>query len=139
VRMTIIPPVPRSQFFTLLGTIIGGFIAVIATLIGVVYWGIDARLKSLEDHFQSAIVASADVKALLTQSPMLEQKITESHDAIIRLQDGQAQLIKLQENQAQILKDQFALFQTIQDDQQKTRIQMDNIQRQVHSIPGVTK
>ena len=40
-----IPPVSRGQFFALLCTIIVGFLAVIATLIGVVYWGIDARLQ----------------------------------------------------------------------------------------------
>jgi hypothetical protein len=101
--------IPRDQFFTLLGTIIAGFIAVIMTLIGVVYWGIDARLKSLEDHFQTAIVAGADVKHLLVTAPTLEQKINETHDAVIRLQDGNARI----------------------------KEQLSSVQSQIHQIPGV--
>jgi hypothetical protein len=68
----------------LLGTIIA--------LIGAAYWGIDSRLKSLEDHFQAAVVASADVKHLLVESPNLKQTINETHDAVIRLQDSSAQM-----------------------------------------------
>ena len=90
--MVAIPAVSHRQFFVLLGTIIVGFVSVIATLVGVVYWGIDARLKSLEDHFQAAIVASADVKHLLNETPNLKQTINETHDAVIRLQDNSVQV-----------------------------------------------
>ena len=69
-----------------------GLFAIIIALIGVAYWGIDARLKSLEDHFQTAIVSSADVKHLLNETPNLKQTINETHDAVIRLQDSSSQV-----------------------------------------------
>jgi hypothetical protein len=72
--------------------IVGSLLAIIIALIGAVYWGIDSRLKSLEDHFQAAIVASADVKHLLNETPNLKQTINETHDAVIRLQDSSAQV-----------------------------------------------
>jgi hypothetical protein len=73
--------------------IVGGLLAIIIiALIGTAYWGIDSRLKSLEEHFQAAILASADVKHLLTESPNLKQTINETHDAVIRLQDSHAQM-----------------------------------------------
>jgi len=50
--------------------IVGSLLAIIIALIGTAYWGIDSRLKSLEDHFQAAIVASADVKHLLPNPPI---------------------------------------------------------------------
>jgi sensor histidine kinase YesM len=87
-----IPPGSRGQFFALLGTIIVGFLAVIATLIGVVYWGIDARLKSLEDHFQSAIVAGANVKQLLETAPTLQHDITETNKTVFELKGGMESL-----------------------------------------------
>jgi hypothetical protein len=87
--------------------IVGSLLAIIIALIGTAYWGIDSRLKSLEDHFQAAIVASADVKHLLTESPNLKQTINETHDAVIRLQDSHAQM----------------------------KEQLDSMQNQIHQIP----
>jgi hypothetical protein len=77
------------RFSTKIVTILLG---AIITLICAAYWGIDSRLKSLEDHFQAAVVASADVKHLLAESPNLKQTINETHDAVIRLQDSHAQM-----------------------------------------------
>jgi hypothetical protein len=72
--------------------VVGSLLAIIIALIGVVYWGIDSRLKSLEDHFQAAIVASADVKHLLNETPNLKQTINETHDELsLNLGDGRGQ------------------------------------------------
>jgi hypothetical protein len=121
-----IPPVSRGQFVTLLGTIIVGFLAVIATLIGVVYWGIDARLKSLEDHFQSAIVAGANVKQLLETAPTLQHDITETNKTVFELKGGMESLKTVPQQ-----------IQTLQQDFGKLQIQTNNIQKQIHAIPGV--
>jgi len=121
-----VPPVSRGQFFALLGTIIVGFVAVIATLVGVVYWGIDARLKSLEDHFQSSIVASANVKQLLETSPTLQHDITETNKTVFELKGGMESL-KTVPQQIQALQQDFG----------KLQIQTNNIQNQIHTIPGV--
>lgn len=121
-----IPPGSRGQFFALLGTIIVGFLAVIATLIGVVYWGIDARLKSLEDHFQSAIVAGANVKQLLETAPTLQHDITETNKTVFELKGGM-----------ESLKTVPQLIQMLQQDFGKLQIQTNNIQKQIHTIPGV--
>lgn len=123
-----------SPFFE---KILTGLLAVIAALIGVAYWGIDARLKSLEDHFQTAIVAGVEVRELLMKSPTLEQKITDTHDAVIRIQEGQVQITKLQDVQAQIINEQLSVMQSMQMDQQKMRIQLNNMQKQIHTIPGI--
>jgi hypothetical protein len=72
--------------------IVSGLLAIIIALISLVYWGIDSRLKSLEDHFQAAIIASSDVKHLLNETPNLKQTINETHDAVIRLQDSSVQV-----------------------------------------------
>jgi sensor histidine kinase YesM len=120
-----IPPVSRGQFFTLLVTIIGGFLAVIVTLIGVVYWGIDARLKSLEDHFQNAIVAGANVKQLLETAPTLQHDITETNKTVFELK-GSMEALKPVPQQ----------IQTLQQDFGKLQIQTTNIQQQIHTIPG---
>ena len=54
----------------------------------IVYGGIDTRLKSLEDHFQSAIVAGANVKQLLETAPTLQHEITETNKTVFELKGG---------------------------------------------------
>src|ERR1700732_4085739 len=115
-----IPPVSRGQFFTLLGTIIVGFLAVIATLMGVVYWGIDARLKSLEDHFQSAIVAGANVKQLLETAPTFQHDVAETNKTVFELK-GSMETLKTVPQQ----------IQTLQQDFGKLQIQTNNIHQQI--------
>ena len=68
------------------------------------------------------------VEDLLAKSPKLEQTLAETHDVVLHLQDS----MKLLEHVPERIDD-------IQIDEQKIRIQLDNVQKQVHSIPGVPK
>jgi hypothetical protein len=126
----IIPPLTSRQFWALvaggIGTIITGYIGLIYVLVNIVYGGIDARLKSLEDHFQSAIVASANVKQLLETSPTLQHDITETNKTVFELK-GSMEALKTVPQQ----------IQTLQQDFGKLQIQTNNIQKQIHTIPGV--
>jgi len=65
--MVVIPALTRSQFWgrlsVVFGTIAAGFISLIYVLVSVVYGGLNDRLKSLEDHFQTAIVAGAESRS----------------------------------------------------------------------------
>jgi peptidoglycan hydrolase CwlO-like protein len=103
-------------------TIAGGYIGLIYVLVSVISTGINDRLNSLEDHFQAAIVASGDVKRLLETAPTLQHDITETHDAVIKLQ-GSMEMLN----------------QKIGSNQEKTTIQLENIQKQIHAMPGVPK
>ena len=69
---------------TVVVTVIGGYIG----LIYLIYGGIDTRLKTLEDHFQTAISASADVKHLLDTAPTLEQQITDTRIDVKGIKDS---------------------------------------------------
>ena len=102
-------------------TIAAGYIGLIYVLVSVISTGINDRLKSLEDHFQAAIVASGDVKQLLNDSPNLKKAINETHDAVIRLQDSM-----------ELLKPLPQQLQKIETNQERMQIQLDNIQKQVH-------
>ena len=48
----------------------------------VVYGGLNERLKSLEDHFQTAIVADVEIKDLLKNAPPLIQDINEIKETL---------------------------------------------------------
>jgi len=93
---------------------VGGYISLIYVFVSVVYGGIDARLKSLEDHFQTAIVAGADVNHLLTTAPTLANQInaiyldvntlkndmkllnpTETYDTILALKPVPGQILDI--------------------------------------------
>jgi hypothetical protein len=123
----------QSLWIRVLCAIVTGILAVTGALVGVIYFGMNEHLKSLDDKFQTTYRSGIKVEELLTKSPLLEQKINETHDTVIRLQDGQAQILKLQDSQSQIMKEQLAVMQSIQMDQQKMRTQLDDIQKQVHA------
>ena len=113
--------------------IVIGLLGIIITMIGAAYYGSDARINRLEDHFQTAMAADVEIKDLLKNAPHLIQDINE-------LKQGSQQI----HSEMVALRDNIKLFapvpgsiQTIQADQQKIRILLDNIQKQVHSIPGV--
>ncbi|WGJ15326.1 hypothetical protein QEV83_03305 [Methylocapsa sp. D3K7] len=138
----VLPPPSHSWLLDKVNTVLLG--AVFA-LIGAVYMGIDSRLKSLETSYQSADRSAGRVEDWLAKSPKLEEQVTEirakvgslpelqktvatTHDDIIRLQDSM-----------KLFEPLPALIQAIQSDEQRIRIQLDNVQKQVHSIPGVPK
>jgi hypothetical protein len=118
----------QSFWIRILCAIVAGILAVTGALVGVIYFGMNEHLKSLDDKFQIAYHSGIKVEELLIKSPLLEQKITETRETVIRLQDGQAQILKLQDSQSQIIKEQLAVMQSIQMDQQKMRFQLDNMQ-----------
>jgi uncharacterized protein YoxC len=123
-------------------TIVNGFLAIIGTLVAVIFLGmydhlksIDDHLKSLDDHlkslddkFQAADRSNVKVEELFAKVSKLDEQINEirgnvsgllamqktiddTHDAVTRLQDGQAQI----------------------------KEQLDNTQNQLNQIPGMHK
>jgi hypothetical protein len=98
---------------------LGAIFVVVAPLVGALYIGIregqketNERLKSLEDTIQKAI-------PVLANAPTMEQTVNKAHDDVIVLQENIKLLVPLPQQ-----------VQAIQ-------IQLNNIQRQVHTIPGV--
>jgi hypothetical protein len=85
------PPDPNASVISvirLFARIAGALLATIIALLGVIYWGIDARLKTIEGRFDTAIGASANVKHLLDTAPTLEQQITETRIDVKGLKDS---------------------------------------------------
>ena len=117
----VIPAITRNQFWGILVTFAGAYIGLLYVLISVVLGGIDTRLKSLEDHFQSAIVAGANVKQLLETAPTLQHDITETTKTVFEIK-GSMEMLKPLPQQTQ----------KIETNQEKMQIQLDNIQKQVH-------
>src|ERR1700730_937371 len=117
----VIPAITRNQFWGILVTFEGAYIGLLYVLISVVLGGIDTRLKSLEDHFQSAIVAGANVKQLLETAPTLQHDITETTKTVFEIK-GSMEMLKPLPQQTQ----------KIETNQAKMQIQLDNIQKQVH-------
>ncbi|WP_026608341.1 hypothetical protein [Methylocapsa acidiphila] len=121
----------RGQFYSLLGVIAAAFFG----LLYVIYGGLKDEIKEtknatieLNSSFREAYTKSIDVKDLLSKSPRLEQTLAETHDVVLHLQDSMKLLEHVPER-----------IDAIQIDEQKIRIQLDNVQKQVHSIPGVPK
>src|ERR1700720_758953 len=109
---------------------LGAIFAIVLTIIGpltaALYTGIrngqketNDRLKSLEDRFQSAIVASANVKQLLETAPTLQHDITETNKTVFELK-GSMEALKTVPQQIQMLQQDFG----------KLQIQTNNIQKQ---------
>jgi uncharacterized phage infection (PIP) family protein YhgE len=116
-------------------TIVNGFLAIIGTLVAVIFVGmndhlksIDDHLKSLDDKFHAADRSNVKVEELFAKVPKLDEQINEirvnvsglpamqktiddTHDAVTRLQDGQAQI----------------------------KEQLNNTQNQINQIPGMHK
>jgi uncharacterized phage infection (PIP) family protein YhgE len=116
-------------------TIVNGFLAIIGTLVAVIFVGMNGHLKSIDDHlkllddkFQAAERSNVKVEELFAKVPKLDEQINEirvnfsplpamqktiddTHDAVTRLQDGQAQI----------------------------KEQLNNTQNQINQIPGMHK
>jgi hypothetical protein len=69
----------------------------------------------------STFPSGIKVQDLITRAPTLERTINETHDAVIKLQDSM-----------DLLKPLPQQVQTIETNQGKMQIQLDNIQKQVH-------
>gem|GEM_PF-3261969 len=84
--MVVLPALTRNQFWgglsAVFGTMVVGYIGLIYVLMSVVYGGLNERLKSLEDHFQTAIVADVEIKDLPKNAPHLIQDINEIKEAL---------------------------------------------------------
>lgn len=130
-----IPPITRGMFWTLIGTVAAGFGTVIWVLISLVYGGLKDEIKEtkesvkeLSESYREAVTSGIKVHDLIVKYPLLEKTISDTHDSVIKLQDS-----------VELLRQITQQTQATQIDQQKIRIQLDNIQKQVHSIPGVPK
>jgi hypothetical protein len=110
-------------------------LAIIIAMIGAAYYGVDARINRLEDHFQTAMAADIEIKDLLKNAPHLIQDINELKQGF---QQVHSEVVALRDN-VKLFMPIPGSIQAIQADQQTIRIQLDNIQKQVHSIPGVPK
>jgi hypothetical protein len=108
---------------------VGAIEGVIIALLGVIYWGVDSRLKSLEDQFRTAIVASGDVKKLLDDSPDLKKTVSETHDAVMKIQDGMTLLNPVETHDAIIA------LKPVPKQLQDIKTQLDSMQLQIHH-PG---
>ena len=70
----------RGQFWALLGSVLGGLLLIITVLIGVVYRGLtgdidtaNSRIQDLQNSYNQAVAAAAQVKDLLARSPQLDE------------------------------------------------------------------
>jgi hypothetical protein len=138
------PPDPNAAVIAIIrlfATIAASLLGSIIALLGVIFWLTDARLKSLEEHFQTAIVADAEVKQMLNESPDLKKTINETHDAVKKLETSIELLKPLETHDAIIdlqksmapLKPVPQQVQRIETNQEKMQMQLDSIQKQVHA------
>lgn len=104
---------------TITWTQLGVILIIVVPLIGVIYAGIrdgqnetNKRLNSLEATIQKAI-------PVLANAPKLEDTVYKAHDDVLILQESIKNLAPIP-----------AQMQSMQ-------IQLNNIQKQVHTIPGV--
>jgi hypothetical protein len=104
----------RTELYGILGGVVG--------LVSLGYWGIKADItdirkdvRDLAGSYREAVTSGVKVQDLITKSPTLEKTINETHDAVIKVQGG----VDL-------------LNQKVDANQQQTKIQLDNIQKQVH-------
>jgi len=108
-------------------TIVNGFLAIIGTLVGVIFLRMNDQLRSIDEHLKlldDKLQAIVEVKDdILKNAADLKQDIKDighetkgTHDDVIRLQEG------------------MKLFEPFPE---KILIQLGNIEKQVHSIPGV--
>jgi hypothetical protein len=107
------------QFYSALSAILLAFLG----LLYIIYGGIRDDIKevkgsvtALSDSYREAVTSGIKVQELITKAPTLEKTISETHDAVIKVQGG----VEL-------------LNQKVDANQQQTKIQLDNIQKQVHS------
>jgi len=73
-------------------------------------------VTNLSKSYMEAVTSGIKVQDLITKAPILEKTITETHEAVIKVQGGVEML-----------------NQKVDANQQQTKIQLDNIQKQVHS------
>jgi hypothetical protein len=106
--------------------IVVGLLGIIITMIGGGYFGLNARINRLEDHFQTAMAADVEIKDLLKNSPHLIQDINGINKTVLELK-GSMEALKTMPQQ----------IQTLQQGADKLQIQTNNIQKQIHTIPGV--
>ena len=109
----------KAQFYSALGAVLVAFFS----LLYIIYGGIRDDIKELKgsvtalsDSYREAVTSGIKVQELITKSPTLEKTINDTHDAVIKVQGG-----------VEILN------QKVDANQQQTKIQLDNIQKQVHS------
>jgi hypothetical protein len=87
-------------------------------LFSIIYFGIKDDIKETKKW---KLLLLASKYSLITKAPTLEKTIGEAHDAVIRLR-GDVELLKPLPQQVQSMQ-----------------VQLNNIQAQVHRIPGVPK
>src|ERR1700731_3860903 len=116
----VIPALTRNQFWGIFWGILvvlsGAYAGLLYVLVSVVYGGINDRITRLEDHFQIAIAADIEIKDLLKNAPHLIKDVNEIKEA---------------------LKNTPMQIQSLQQSVDKLQIQTSNIQKQIHTIPGV--
>ena len=106
-----------------------GLLATIIALLGVIYWGVDARLKTIEGRFDTAIGASANVKHLLDTAPTLEQQITATRIDVKGLKDSM-DLLNPRETH-----DAIIALKPVPEQLKEVKNQLDSMQFQIHH-PG---
>lgn len=114
----------RTQFYTLIGVVAIGYLA----LIGIIYGGITDDIKEvknavvkLSDSYREAFTSGIKVNELLVKAPTLEQQITETRIDVKILKEGMEPLKPVPERVPAI------------------KAQLDDMQYQIHQIPGMHK
>ena len=107
-------------------TIVNGFLATIGILVGFIFLAMNDHLKSIDEHLKSLddkFQAVVELKNLLKNAPDLNQDIKDigqetkgTHDDVIRL------------------KERMELLEPFPE---KILIQLENIQKQLRTTPGV--
>ena len=111
-----------GMIWMLIVTVVGGIAGVMWVLVSLVYGGLKDEIKetnnsvtTLSKSYREAVTSGIKVQDLITRAPTLEKTINETHDAVIKVQVG----VDL-------------LNQKVDANQQQTKIQLDNIQKQIH-------
>jgi hypothetical protein len=137
--MVVLPALTRNQFWggllSILGTMVAGYIGIIYVLVSVVYGGVKDEIKG----------AKADIKDVKASVDKLNESFRGAYKAVIDVNDSDVVktignlnkiVIELQGSQKTINSTLNNIRQS-QYDFQDIKMQLNNMQRQIHTIPGI--
>jgi hypothetical protein len=133
--MVVIPAVTRVQFWGALGTMAAAYIGLIYVLVSIVYGGLKDEIKD----------GKADIKAVKTSVDKLDESFRGAYKAVLDVNDSD--LVKTVSNLNKtvselkigqtVISNKLNNLQPSPYDWQDIKMQLNNMQRQIHTIPGV--
>jgi hypothetical protein len=126
----------RTQFYMFIGTLAVGYLA----LIGVIYGGmkddikeVKSAIEALSASYRDSVSSGIKVQDLIAKSPALEKQITDTAIDVKGLKDSMALLNPLETH------DIVVALKPVPQQLLDIKSQLDNMQYQIHQIPGMHK